>query len=58
MNPSNLGTTTRTPNLGRAELEDHGALDDAQLAAVTGGRISTQHPAKVTVPDLKVTIGF
>jgi hypothetical protein len=43
--------------LDHAKLENR-VLADGELAAVTGGRIATQHPAKVTVPDLKVTIGF
>jgi hypothetical protein len=36
---------------------DHRALEDTELAAVTGGRIMTIHPAKVELGDLKVTIG-
>ena len=36
--------------------EDHHTLADSELDAVTGGRIPAQHPAKVTVPDIKVTI--
>jgi hypothetical protein len=39
--------------MGRAKPENH-ALADSELAAVTGGRIPTRHPAKVTVPDLKL----
>jgi hypothetical protein len=27
------------------------------LDAVTGGRILTKHPAAVTIPELKVTLG-
>jgi hypothetical protein len=55
MSTLSLGTTNQTPNLGRATLEDRRTLDDAELDAVTGGCISTKHPAKVTVPDLKMT---
>ena len=51
-----MSKTNATSRL--ATLEDHDALADRELDAVTGGRISTQHPAKVTVPDLKVTVGF
>ena len=42
--------------LGHAKIEGR-ALEDSELAAVTGGRIATQHPAKVTIPDLKLAIG-
>jgi hypothetical protein len=55
MNTLTLDATNQTPNLGRVTLEDHRTLDDAELDAVTGGREPTKHPAKVTVPDLKVT---
>ena len=55
MSSLNLGTTNQTPSLGRTTLEDRRTLDAAELDAVTGGRIPTQHPAKVTVPDLKMT---
>jgi len=37
--------------------EGHDTLADSDLDAVTGGRIATQHPAKVTIPDIKITIG-
>jgi hypothetical protein len=43
--------------LDHAELENR-VLADSELAAVTGGRTAAQHPAKLTVPDLKVTIGL
>jgi hypothetical protein len=39
--------------LDRAKPENR-VLADSELAAVTGGRIPTQHPAKVTIPDLKL----
>jgi hypothetical protein len=41
-----------------AALEDHRTLADSELDAVTGGifREPTYHPAKVTVPDIKVRI--
>ena len=55
MSTLSLATTNQTPSLGRATLEDRRTLDDAELDAVTGGRIPTQHPAKVTIPDLKMT---
>jgi hypothetical protein len=38
-----------------ATLENR-VLADSELAAVTGGRIFTKHPAAVTIPDLKVTL--
>jgi hypothetical protein len=35
---------------------DHRELADAELDAVSGGRNEpTRHPAKVTVPDLKLS---
>jgi hypothetical protein len=42
---------------GHAKLEN-GVLADSELAAVTGGifREPTYHPAKVTVPDIKLSI--
>jgi hypothetical protein len=48
MSKSNDGS-----QLGRVKPENH-VLADSELAAVTGGRIPTRHPAKVTVPDLKL----
>jgi hypothetical protein len=41
-----------------ATLEDHHTLADSELDAVTGGifREPTYHPAKVTVPDIKLGI--
>jgi hypothetical protein len=43
-----------------AALEDHHPLADSELDAVTGGifREPTYHPAKVTVPDIKLGISF
>ena len=41
--------------LDHATLENR-VLADSELAAVTGGRIFTKHPAAVTIPDLKVTL--
>ena len=43
--------------LGHAKLENR-VLADSELAAVTGGSIPTKHPAKVTVPDIKLSITF
>jgi hypothetical protein len=45
--------TTDTSN-----LEHHDTLADSELDAVTGGifRVPTYHPAKVTVPDIKLGI--
>ena len=38
---------------------DHRELTEAQLDAVSGGRREpTYHPAKVTVPDLKLSLGW
>jgi hypothetical protein len=41
-------------------LEDHRPLADSELDMVSGGifREPTYHPAKVTVPDIKVGISF
>ena len=49
-----MSKTNDTLKLGHAKLEDR-VLADYELAAVTGGRIPTQHPAKVTIPDLKLS---
>ena len=42
-----------------ATFEDHDTLADTELDAVSGGigiqREPTYHPAKVTVPDLKLS---
>jgi hypothetical protein len=46
--------TNDTSKLGHAKFENR-VLADSELAAVTGGRIPTIHPAKVTVSDLKLT---
>ena len=40
---------------------DHSKLEarllaDSELDAVTGGRIFTKHPAKVTTPDIKLVV--
>jgi hypothetical protein len=47
-----------TSKLGDAKLENR-VLADSELAAVTGGigiqREPTYHPAKVTVPDIKLS---
>jgi hypothetical protein len=54
-----MSKTRDTSNVGYgapkdpATLDDHGTLADSELAAVTGGRIFTKHPAAVTIPDLK-----
>ena len=39
-------------------LEDHGTLANSELEVVSGGifREPTYHPAKVTVPDIKLGI--
>ena len=34
---------------------DHREFTDAELDSVSGGREPTYHPAKVTVPDLKLS---
>jgi hypothetical protein len=34
---------------------DHRELADTELDAVSGGREPTYHPAKVTVPDIKLS---
>jgi hypothetical protein len=59
-----MSKTRDTSNVGYgapkdpATLDDHGTLADSELAAVTGGifREPTYHPAKVTVPDIKLSI--
>ena len=49
--------TNDTSNV--ATFEHHNTLADTELDAVSGGigiqREPTQHPAKVTVPDLKLS---
>ena len=50
---------TKTNDIWRvAALEDHGTLADGELEVVSGGifREPTYHPAKVTVPDIKLGI--
>ena len=43
MSTLNLATTNQTPNPSLApRLEDRRTLEDAELDAVTGGRISTR----------------
>lgn len=53
-----MSKTNKAPKLGHAKLENR-VLADSELAAVTGGigiqREPTYHPAKVTVPDLKLS---
>jgi hypothetical protein len=53
-----MSKTNETSDFGRATLEDHGTLADSELDAVSGGifREPTYHPAKVTVPDIKLGI--
>jgi hypothetical protein len=55
-----MSKTSETSKLRRARLKDRAledrVLEDSELAAVNGGRIPTQHPAKVTVPDIKLSI--
>jgi hypothetical protein len=48
-----MSKSNDSSKLGHAKPENR-VLVDSGLAAVTGGRISTQHPAKVTIPDLKL----
>jgi bacteriocin-like protein len=50
-----MSETNDTSKRGDAKLENR-VLTDSELAAVTGGRIPTKHPAKVTVPDIKLSI--
>jgi hypothetical protein len=50
-----MSKSNDSSKLGHAKIEGR-ALEDSELAAVTGGRITTQHPAKVTVPDIKLGI--
>lgn len=55
-----MSKISETSKLRRARLKDRAledrVLEDSELSAVTGGRIPTQHPAKVTVPDIKLSI--
>ena len=53
-----MSKTNETSDFGRATLEDHGTLADSELNAVSGGifREPTYHPAKVTVPDIKLGV--
>jgi hypothetical protein len=39
-----------------AEQASVGSLSDHDLDGVSGGREPTKHPAKVTVPDIKISI--
>ena len=51
-----MSKTNHTSNFGHANL-DHRELTDTELDAVSGGqREPTYHPAKVTVPDIKLDI--
>jgi hypothetical protein len=47
-----MSKSNDSSKLDDAKLENR-VLADSELAAVTGGRITAKHPAKVTVPDLK-----
>jgi hypothetical protein len=47
-----MSKSNDSSKLGHAKRESR-VLADGELAAVTGGRIPTQHAAKVTIPDLK-----
>jgi hypothetical protein len=51
-----MSKTTDTSDI--ANFEQHDLLADSELDAVTGGifREPTYHPAKVTVPDIKLSI--
>jgi hypothetical protein len=51
---------TNSSKFGHGTFEDHGTLADSELDAVTGGifREPTYHPAKVTVPDIKLSISL
>jgi hypothetical protein len=51
-----MSKTTDSSKLSDAKLENR-VLADRELAAVTGGRIPTKHPAKVELGDIKVTLG-
>ncbi len=52
-----MSKSNDSSKLGRAKLENR-ALADSELDAVTGGifREPTYHPAKVTVPDIKLGV--
>ena len=50
-----MSKSNDSSKLGHAKLE-YRLLADSELAAVTGGRIFTKHPAKVTVPDLRLAV--
>jgi hypothetical protein len=52
-----MSKSNDTSKLDHAKLENR-VLADSELSAVTGGREPTQHPAKVTVPDIKLSIGY
>jgi len=51
-----MSKTNDTSKLGDAKLENR-VLADSELAVVTGSRISTKHPAKVELGDIKITLG-
>ena len=55
-----MSKTRDTSDFGRATLDDHRRLADSELDAVSGGffREPIYHPAKVTVPDIKLGISF
>ena len=48
-----MSKSNDTSKLDHAKLENR-TLADSELAAVTGGRISTIHPAKVELGSLKL----
>jgi hypothetical protein len=48
-----MSKSNDTSKLGHAKPES--VLADSELAAVTGGRIATIHPANIELPNLKVT---
>jgi hypothetical protein len=52
-----MSKSNEISKLDHAKLENR-VLADSELSAVTGGREPTQHPAKVTTPDIKVTITY
>jgi hypothetical protein len=49
-----MSKSNDTSKLGHAKPENS-VLAESELAAVTGGRIATIHPAKIELPNLKVT---
>jgi hypothetical protein len=49
-----MSKSNDTTKLGHAKPENR-VLADSELAAVTGGRIATIHPAKVELVNIKLT---